>query len=64
MVSYWEALHSWALMGPGARESGEMYHGDMPTAGYAGLVGFYKLSRRLGTPYQRDLGAYLLAKKS
>ena len=62
MLSYWEALHSWALMGPGARESGASYHGDMATAGYAGLVGFYRLAQQLGTPYQRDLAAYLLAK--
>ncbi len=62
LASYWEATHSWALMGPGAREAGELYHGDMPTAGYAGLVGFNKLAQQLGTPYQRDLSAYLLAK--
>ena len=62
MYSYWEALHSWALMSPGAREAGELYHGDMPTGGYAGLVGFYFLSEHLGTPYQHDLAAYLLAK--
>jgi len=62
MYSYWEALHSWALMSPGAREAGELYHGDMPTAGYTGLIGFYFLSERLGTPYQKDLSAYLLAK--
>lgn len=64
LASYWEALSSWALMGPGAREAGEMYHGDMATAGYAGLVGFHKLAGRLGTPYQRDLAAYLLAKNA
>lgn len=64
MFSYWEALNSWALMAPGAREAGEMYHADMGTAGYAGLVGFHRLAERLGTPYQRDLGAYLLAKNA
>jgi len=64
MASYWEALHSWVMMGPGAREAGEMYHGDMPTAGYAGLVGFRYLANRLGTDFQRDLGAYLLAKNA
>jgi hypothetical protein len=64
MLSYWEALHSWALMGPGAREAGEIYGGDMATAGYAGLVGFYRLAARVGSPYQRDLGAYLLAKNA
>jgi len=62
LISHWEALHSWAMMSPGAREAGELYHGDMPTAGFAGLVGFYFLSERLGTPYQHDLSAYLLAK--
>jgi hypothetical protein len=41
-----------------------MYHGDMATAGYAGLVGFYKLAERLGSPYQRDLAAYLLARNA
>ena len=45
-------------------ESGELFHGDMPTAGYAGLVGFYRLAQRLGTPYQRDLAAYLLARNA
>ena len=64
LASYWEALHSWALMSPGAREAGEMYHGDMPTAGFAGLVGFHKLAQRLGTPYQRDLAACLMTKAS
>ncbi len=64
MLSYWEALHSWALMGPGAREAGEIYGGDMATAGYAGLVGFCRLAERLGTPYQKDLAAYLLAKNA
>ncbi|MBN2295837.1 MAG: hypothetical protein JXM70_25630 [Pirellulales bacterium] len=62
MLSYWEATHSWALMSPGAREAGEMYHGDMPHAGYAGLVGFYRLAQHLGSPYEKDMGAYLLAK--
>ncbi len=64
MLSYWEALNSWQLMGPGAREAGEMFHADMPTAGYAGLVGFYEMAKRLGTPYQRDLSAYLLARNA
>jgi len=64
LASYWEATNSWALMGPGARESGELFHGDMPTAGYAGLVGFHRLAQRLGTPYQRDLAAYLLARNA
>jgi len=62
MLSYWEATHSWAMMSPGAREAGELYHGDMVTAGYAGLIGFHKLAQRLGSPYERDLSAYLLAK--
>ncbi len=62
LMSYWEAANSWAMGSPGARESGEMYHADMATAGYAGLVGFYYLSKRLGTDHQRDLAAYLLAK--
>jgi len=62
LMSYWEALHSWVFMSPGARESGEMFHGDMPTAGYTGLIGFYNLSRRLGSAYEKDLAAYLLAK--
>ncbi len=61
LVSYWEGLHSWALMSPGAREAGEIYGGDMTAAGYEGMVGFYGLAKRLGTPYQRDLAAYLLA---
>jgi len=64
LASYFESTSSWALMGPGARESGEMYHGDMPTAGYAGLVGFHRLAQRLGTPYQRDLASYLLARNA
>ena len=64
MYSYWEALHSWSMMSPGAREAGELFHGDMPTAGYTGLVGFHRLADRLGTAYQKDLGAYLLAKAS
>jgi hypothetical protein len=62
LLSYWEATNSWALMSPGARESGDMFHGDMPTGGYAGLVGFHYLADRLGSPYERDLGAYLLAR--
>ncbi len=64
LASYWEATSSWALMGPGAREAGEIYGGDMATAGYAGLVGFHRLCERLGTPYQRDLAEYLLAKNA
>ncbi|NSW55474.1 MAG: hypothetical protein HPY44_05640 [Armatimonadetes bacterium] len=64
LASYWEALNSWALMGPGARESGEMYHGDMATAGFAGLIGFRGLARLLGTPYQRDLAEYLLVRNA
>lgn len=64
LASYWEALNSWALMGPGAREAGEMYHGDMATAGFAGLVGFRNLTRVLGTAYQRDLAQYLLARNA
>jgi hypothetical protein len=64
LMSYWEALHSWVFMSPGARESGELFHGDMPTAGYTGLIGFYNLSRRLGSAYEKDLAAYLLAKAS
>jgi hypothetical protein len=64
LLSYWEALHSWAMMGPGAREDGEIYGADMATAGYVGLVGYYRLATVLGTNYQRDLGAYLLAKNA
>ena len=36
----------------------------MPTAGYAGLLGFHGLASVLGTRYQRDLAAYLLAKNA
>ncbi len=61
MASYWEGLHSWALMSPGAREAGEIFGGDMTAAGYDGMVGFYEMAKRLGTPFQRDLSAYLLA---
>jgi hypothetical protein len=61
MTSYWEGLHSWALMSPGAREAGEIFGGDMTAAGYDGLVGFYEMAKRLGTPFQRDLSAYLLS---
>ncbi len=64
LASYWEATSSWALMGPGAREAGEMYGGDMATAGYAGLVGFHRLAERLGSRFERDLAAYLLAKNA
>jgi hypothetical protein len=41
-----------------------MYHGDMATAGFAGLIGFRGLARILGTPYQRDLAEYLLARNA
>jgi len=64
LLSYFEYFNSWSLMDPGAQESGGMYHADMPTAGYAGLVGYYYLARQLGTPYQKDLGAYLLARSA
>ncbi len=61
MLSFWESQHSWAMMSPGAREAGEIEGGDMPAAGYAGLVAFYQMARYAGTDYQRDLAAYLLA---
>jgi hypothetical protein len=61
MASYWEGLQSWALMSPGAREAGEIFGGDMTAAGYVGLVGFHEMSKRLGTPFDRDLSAYLLS---
>jgi len=61
MASYWEGLHSWALMSPGAREAGEIFGGDMTAAGYVGLVGFHEMTQRLGSPFQKDLSAYLLA---
>lgn len=61
MTSYWEALQSWALMSPGAREAGEIFGGDMTAAGYVGLVGFNEMAKRLGTPFERDLSAYLLS---
>ncbi|MBN2309482.1 MAG: hypothetical protein JXR94_10955 [Candidatus Hydrogenedentes bacterium] len=64
LVSYYENFNSWALMDPGSLESGGFYHADMPTAGYAGLVGYYYLAKQLGTPYQKDLGAYLLARSA
>lgn len=64
LAGYFESTNSWALMGPGARESGEIHGGDMATAGYAGLVGFQRLADRLGTDYQRDLACYLLARNA
>ncbi len=64
LISYWEALNSWAVFGPGAREAGELYHGDMATGTYAGLVGYYKLAQQLGTPYEKALSAYLISKNA
>ena len=64
ILSYYEYYNSWTFMDPGALESGSYYHADMPTAGYAGLVGYYYLARQLGTDYQKDLGAYLLARSA
>ena len=64
LMSYWESANSWALMGPGAREAGELFGGDMPTAGFAGLLGFHRMAKVLGSAYERDMAAYLLAKSA
>jgi hypothetical protein len=64
LLSYFEFYNSWTFMDPGAMESGSYYHADMPMAGYAGLVGYYYLAKQLGTPFQKDLGAYLLARSA
>ncbi|MBN1554142.1 MAG: hypothetical protein JXA11_05320 [Phycisphaerae bacterium] len=64
LLSYYEFYNSWTFMDPGAQECGGYYHADMPTAGYAGLVGYYYLAKQLGTEYQKDLGAYLLARSA
>ncbi len=64
IFTYWEALHSWIFMSPGAHESGEMYHGDNAAASWWGIYAAAQLAHHLGTDYQRDMTAYLLAKQS